>query len=116
MRSIVLLSGGMDSSLTAAIARRESEEVAALHLNYRHRTEARELRAFHDVADALGIRDNTLLLFVGDNGTGRGTPSRMGDRVVIGGARHEILQERDEIRQRFWAAYDAYLGITAAAA
>jgi len=35
--------------------------------------------------DALGIRDNTLLLFVGDNGTGRGTPSRMGDRVVIGG-------------------------------
>ena len=35
--------------------------------------------------DALGIRDNTLLLFLGDNGTGRGTPSRMGDRVVIGG-------------------------------
>ncbi len=35
--------------------------------------------------DALGIRDNTLILFVGDNGTGRGTPSRMGDRVVIGG-------------------------------
>ncbi len=35
--------------------------------------------------DALGIRDNTLILFVGDNGTGRGTRSRMGDRVVIGG-------------------------------
>jgi arylsulfatase A len=35
--------------------------------------------------DALGLRDNTLLLFVGDNGTGRGTRSMMGDRVVIGG-------------------------------
>ncbi len=35
--------------------------------------------------DALGIRDNTLLLFVGDNGTGRGTRSMMGDRLVLGG-------------------------------
>jgi arylsulfatase A len=35
--------------------------------------------------DALGIRDNTLLLFVGDNGTGRGTRSMMGDKLVIGG-------------------------------
>ncbi|PAW83963.1 MAG: arylsulfatase [Pedosphaera sp. Tous-C6FEB] len=35
--------------------------------------------------DTLGIRDNTLLLFVGDNGTGRGTRSMMGDKVVLGG-------------------------------
>ena len=35
--------------------------------------------------DALGLRDNTLLLFLGDNGTGRGTRSMMGDRLVIGG-------------------------------
>jgi len=35
--------------------------------------------------DSLGIRDNTLLIFVGDNGTGRGTRSMMGDRLVIGG-------------------------------
>lgn len=54
-KSIVLLSGGMDSTLTAAIARQESSEVAALHLNYRHRTERRELQAFNNVADALRI-------------------------------------------------------------
>lgn len=41
---------------------------------------------------------------------------KIGARVVIAGSRHEILQERDEIRQRFWSAFDAYLGITAAAA
>lgn len=35
--------------------------------------------------DSLGIRDNTLLLFVGDNGTGRGMRSMMGDRLVAGG-------------------------------
>ena len=35
--------------------------------------------------DALGLRDNTLILFLGDNGTGKGTRSMMGDREVIGG-------------------------------
>jgi arylsulfatase A len=34
--------------------------------------------------DQLGIRENTLLLFVGDNGTGKGTRSMMGSKVVIG--------------------------------
>ncbi len=38
-----------------------------------------------DKLDALGIRENTLVLFLGDNGTGRGTVSMMGDRKVIGG-------------------------------
>ncbi len=37
---------------------------------------------------------------------------KIGARVVLGGARHEILQENDDIRQRFWAAFDAYLGVT----
>ena len=35
--------------------------------------------------DAHGLRDETLVLFVGDNGTGRGVRSRMGDREVVGG-------------------------------
>lgn len=35
--------------------------------------------------DELGLRDNTLLIFVGDNGTGRGVRSRMGEREVRGG-------------------------------
>lgn len=35
--------------------------------------------------DELGIRENTLLAFTGDNGTGRSVKSRMGDRVVAGG-------------------------------
>jgi lysophospholipase len=27
--------------------------------------------------------------------------------LVIAGAKHELLQERDEIREQFWAAFDA---------
>lgn len=36
---------------------------------------------------------------------------KVGAHVRLEGARHEILQERDDIRARFWAAFDAYLGI-----
>jgi len=35
--------------------------------------------------EILGLRENTLLIFLGDNGTGRGVRSMMGDRLVIGG-------------------------------
>jgi arylsulfatase A len=34
--------------------------------------------------DELGIRENTLLIFIGDNGTGKGVKSMMGDKAVMG--------------------------------
>ncbi|MBS0270498.1 MAG: alpha/beta hydrolase [Proteobacteria bacterium] len=36
---------------------------------------------------------------------------KSGGHILIPGSRHEILQETDAIRQRFWAAFDAYMGI-----
>lgn len=30
-------------------------------------------------------------------------------RIVVAGAKHEILQERDQLREQFWAAFDAYI-------
>lgn len=48
--AIVLASGGMDSCVTAAIAA-QNFELAMIHLNYGQRTEKRELKAFHDIAD-----------------------------------------------------------------
>jgi lysophospholipase len=41
---------------------------------------------------------------------------KVGTHVLIPQARHEILQETDELRQRFWATFDAYLGVDANAA
>jgi arylsulfatase A len=35
--------------------------------------------------DALNLRENTLIIFLGDNGTGQGTVSMLGDKKVIGG-------------------------------
>ncbi|HYE19834.1 MAG TPA: sulfatase-like hydrolase/transferase [Tepidisphaeraceae bacterium] len=35
--------------------------------------------------DETGTRQNTLILFVGDNGTGKGIRSLMGERLVVGG-------------------------------
>ena len=53
--AIVLVSGGMDSCVTAAIAKGESEEIAFLHISYGQRTERRERRAFNDIADFYGV-------------------------------------------------------------
>ncbi|HXC17898.1 MAG TPA: 7-cyano-7-deazaguanine synthase QueC [Holophagaceae bacterium] len=50
-RAVVSLSGGMDSTVTAAIARAEGFDLALLHADYGQRTEARERRAFCEVAD-----------------------------------------------------------------
>jgi lysophospholipase len=41
---------------------------------------------------------------------------KVGTHVMLPQSRHEILQETDEIRQRFWAAFDAYLGVEATVA
>ena len=53
--AIVLVSGGMDSCVTAAIARQESDEIAFLHVSYGQRTERRELQAFNDLADFYNV-------------------------------------------------------------
>ena len=36
---------------------------------------------------------------------------KVGKHVLLPQARHEILQETDELRLSFWAAFDAYLGV-----
>jgi 7-cyano-7-deazaguanine synthase len=53
--AVCLVSGGMDSCVTAAIARAENAELAFLHVSYGQRTGAREHRAFVELADYFGI-------------------------------------------------------------
>lgn len=48
--AVVAVSGGMDSCVVTAIAD-QSYRLALVHFNYGQRTEARELKAFHDIAD-----------------------------------------------------------------
>jgi 7-cyano-7-deazaguanine synthase len=52
----VLLSGGMDSCVCAALAVRD-HDAAAVHVSYGQRTEERERRSFESICDRLGIHD-----------------------------------------------------------
>jgi lysophospholipase len=36
---------------------------------------------------------------------------KLGAAITIPRARHEILQERDDLRDQFWAAFDAFTGV-----
>lgn len=54
-RAVVLVSGGMDSCVTAAIANLQ-HELAFLHVNYGQRTEQRELKAFYALAKHYGVQ------------------------------------------------------------
>jgi len=53
--AVCLVSGGMDSCVTAAIANQENEEIAFLHVSYGQRTEARERLAFDNLADHFNV-------------------------------------------------------------
>jgi len=52
---IAVLSGGMDSSLTAYKMNNLGYEIIPLHFSYGQRTEKRELKAFNDIADSLQV-------------------------------------------------------------
>ncbi len=59
--AVVLVSGGMDSCVTTAIAN-EAFSLALLHINYGQRTEKRELKAFTDIASYYGVSEKRRLV------------------------------------------------------
>ena len=59
-RAIVLLSGGMDSCVCAALAARDYY-AAALHISYGQRTEQRERQSFFAICDRLNIQDKLIV-------------------------------------------------------
>jgi 7-cyano-7-deazaguanine synthase len=59
-RAVVLLSGGMDSSVCAALAARD-HEAAALHISYGQRTEDRERDSFERICDRLEIHERLVV-------------------------------------------------------
>ncbi len=59
--SICLVSGGMDSCVTAAIAREENDELAFLHVSYGQRTEKRERQSFEALADYFDVKSRLVI-------------------------------------------------------
>lgn len=78
--AVCLVSGGMDSCVTAAIAREDNDDLAFLHVSYGQRTEARERRAFEELADhfrvnrRLAVAIEHLKMIGGSSLTDQGLP------------------------------------------
>ena len=53
--AVVLVSGGMDSLVSAAIASDNHDQLAFLHLNYGQNTENKELECFEKIADFYNV-------------------------------------------------------------
>ncbi len=64
--AVVSLSGGMDSCVTAAMAKAEGYELALLHADYGQRTQAREKQAFRDIADFYEVSASRRLVIAFD--------------------------------------------------
>ncbi|MGD8780003.1 MAG: 7-cyano-7-deazaguanine synthase QueC [Ignavibacteria bacterium] len=61
--AVVAVSGGLDSCVTAAIAKQENY-LAFIHFNYGQKTEKRELKAFHNIADHFEVENRLVIDFV----------------------------------------------------
>lgn len=59
-RAVILLSGGMDSCVCAALAARDYD-AAALHVSYGQRTEERERQSFLAICQRLKIHDRLMI-------------------------------------------------------
>src|SRR5438094_3424454 len=62
-KAVVLLSGGMDSCVSTAMAgeRHDAENVALLHAGYGQRTQRRERRAFEEIAEFYSVRERLVV-------------------------------------------------------
>ncbi|MFZ0958393.1 MAG: 7-cyano-7-deazaguanine synthase QueC [Candidatus Sulfotelmatobacter sp.] len=60
-RAVVLLSGGMDSTVCAALAVRDYGAAAAVHISYGQRTEERERQSFLAICRRLDILDQLMV-------------------------------------------------------
>jgi 7-cyano-7-deazaguanine synthase len=59
-KAVVLLSGGMDSCVTASIAS-ETHDLALVHASYGQRTERRERQAFDEIADFYSVHERLVV-------------------------------------------------------
>lgn len=55
-KALCVISGGMDSAVSAAIAKRDGYEILGLHFDYNQRTQARERQCFYDICADLGAK------------------------------------------------------------
>jgi len=60
-KAVIILSGGMDSTTTAYIAKNKGYELIAVHFNYGQRTQKKELEAFENICKELKIENKYII-------------------------------------------------------
>lgn len=60
-KAVCVMSGGMDSTLSAYMMKKEGYEVIAVHFNYDQRTQTKELECFHKICDDLKVKEKYVL-------------------------------------------------------
>ena len=60
-KAICIISGGMDSAVAAAIAKKSGYEIIALHFNYSQKTQEKELECFNLIVKDLDIKTTHII-------------------------------------------------------
>ncbi|MDB2562636.1 7-cyano-7-deazaguanine synthase QueC [Sulfurimonas sp.] len=60
-KALCVMSGGMDSTLSAYMMKNEGYEIIAVHFNYAQRTQTKELDCFHLICKELDVREKYVL-------------------------------------------------------
>lgn len=60
-KAVCVVSGGMDSALSASIAKNEGYEIIAVHFNYGQRTQNKELTCFKEIVKDLEIKTKYII-------------------------------------------------------
>ena len=125
MKEIVLVSGGIDSAYTLALARRESKDVLAVHYNYGQPTEKRELenakklckyykvplvvKDLHEVIPKGGLTDKKQKFTIPTEDSGVSTgyvPFRNALLILIGAGVGASIEKKNPIR--IWLGAQAF--------
>ena len=59
--AVCIMSGGMDSTLSAYMMKKRGYEIIAIHFNYDQRTQSKELECFNNICEALCVKEKYVL-------------------------------------------------------
>jgi len=60
-KALCIMSGGMDSTLSAYMVKNAGYEIVAVHFNYNQRTQNKELQCFNAICEDLDVREKYIL-------------------------------------------------------